>query len=251
MSVIGVLIDFDNIFPKAINKYTSEDVELTLKKILDVIKENVVNTEAIKIRLYGGWYMDTTLTQRASVISTMLPTLNTLFPMICNHNKRILGSVELAIQLYGQTYIWYNTFRERPGIPKLRIDLNAIGDKCNDDPATCPVKILKWFTEKKSRICRKPDCNTVHNSVFFERTQKYVDTMIACDIISMSMDKDVESVYVVSDDVDHFPAFAVSFHNPQSSASMKLIIGNDYNEALYNSILSPFGVEIKCIEIDK
>lgn len=251
MKTIGVLIDFDNIFPKAINLYTVDNITCVLQKILDVVKVNIIDAEIIRIRLYGGWYMNTTPTQRASVVSSMLTSLNnSLFPIISSPYKRLLGSVDLAIQLYGQSYIWYNTFRERAGIPKLRIDHNAVGDKCDDDPETCPVKILKWFTEKKSRICKRPDCNTAHNSVFFERTQKYVDTMLACDIISMSMDSDIESVYVVSDDVDHFPAFAVSYHHPNAAASLRLIISNDYNEALYNSILTPFGVDIKCIEVN-
>ena len=250
MKTVAVLIDFDNIFPRPISEYQQSDIEKALQTIISKIRHDNPDTDMLVFRLYGGWYTGNTLTSRASAIGSMLSSLNSIFPIIdLSLSKRINGTIDLATQLYGSSYTWYNSYRERPGIPNLRIDSTQMGATCNTSPDHCPVKILKKFTDKRNRICRNTGCTTNHSSVFFEKTQKYVDTMLACDIISFSLDDDVSAVYVFTDDVDIFPAFSVSSELPSSRTNLHLLILNDQNEVNYRHLLSAFCVDVSLITL--
>lgn len=248
MKTIGILVDFDNIFPRPINEYTTDIIKQVLSFSVNSLKGNMPDVNRFIIRLYGGWYEDNSFTPRASNISSMLPVLNAFFPILSPPKTIIQGNIELATQLYGHSFVWYNTYREHAGIPKLRIDHSALGIQCNSNANTCPVKILKKFTEKKQRVCDTAGCTTIHSSVFFQKTQKYVDTMIACDIINMSLDDEIIGVYVLSDDVDHFPAFAVAHDINTTKAKLGLFITNDQNINNYSSLLNSFEVDVTLIQ---
>lgn len=248
MKTVGILVDFDNIFPRPIGEYTEKDIRKVLLFVVNTVRAKLPDVERFIIRLYGGWYANNSLTARASTLSTMLPALNILFPILVPPKSIIQGNIEIATQLYGHTFVWYNTYREHAGLPKLRINHSVMGVQCGANASTCPVNILKKFTEKKQRVCVTAGCTTVHSSVFFQRTQKYVDTMVACDIISLGTDNEVIGVFVLSDDVDHFPAFAVAHDLQSTHAKLGLFIVNDQNVAPYSSFLSPFEIEVTLIQ---
>lgn len=247
MRNIGIIVDFDNIFPHSINQYSVEDIQRVLSFTIDSIRQKTPEIDRFIVRLYGGWFENNNLTPRASSISSMLPTLNSFFPILIQPKTIIYGNIELATQLYGHEYVWYNTYKEHAGLPKLRIDHSVLGSKCNSNPNTCPVKILKKFVDSKNRVCNMDGCTTIHSSVFFQRTQKYVDTMIACDIISMGTDDDFVGIYVLSDDVDHFPAFAVTHDLNKTEAKLGVFMTNTQNLDQYSSLLAPFEIDVTLI----
>lgn len=248
MKTVAVLIDFDNIFPKPINAYSSVDIQHVIDFAILTARAAIEDIGRFCIRLYGGWYENNSLTARASWVLSMFPLLNSAFPIITPPRSIIQGSTELATQLFGHSFIWYNSYREHMGIPKLRVNHNAIGSLCMTNKTNCPVEILKRFTEKKTKVCNASGCNTVHKDVFFERTQKYVDTMLACDIITLSADNDVAGIFVMSDDVDHFPAFAAARDLNMSNAKMGLLITNVQNKSNYETLLSSFAIEVTVIQ---
>ena len=243
MRNIGIIVDFDNIFPQAINHYSAKDIQRVLSFAINTRRLKIPEIDRFIVRLYGGWFENNSLTSRASSISAMLPTLNSVFPMLIQPKTIIYGSIELATQLY----VWYNTYKEHAGLPKLRIDHSVLGSECNSNPDTCPVKILKKFVDSKNRICNMVGCTTIHSSVFFQRTQKYVDTMIACDIISLGADDEFVGIYVLSDDVDHFPAFAVTHDLNKTKANLGVFMTNTQNLDLYSSLLAPFEIDVTLI----
>lgn len=247
MRNIGIIVDFDNIFPHAITQYSVEDIQRVLSFAIDSIRRKIPEIDRFIVRLYGGWFENNSLTPRASSISSMLPTLNSFFPMLIQPKTIIHGIIELATQLYGHEYVWYNTYKEHAGLPKLRIDHSVLGSECNSNPNTCPVKILKKFVDSKNRVCNMVGCTTIHSSVFFQRTQKYVDTMIACDIISMGADNEFVGIYVLSDDVDHFPAFAVTHDLNKTKANLGVFMTNTQNLVQYSSLLAPFEIDVTLI----
>lgn len=247
MKKVGILIDFDNIFPKPINEYSNGEVNNVVISVINKVRQDHHDADMMEFRLYGGWYSGNAFTPRASTLGAMLPSLNGVFPILELPSTRINGTVILATELYGSSFTWVNSYREKPGIPKLRIDTTQMSATCNTAPDHCPVKILKKFTEKKTKACKNTGCTTNHSSVFFERTQKYVDTMLACDVISYSLDEDVIAVYVLSDDVDIFPSFSVSSELPSSHTDLHLMIVNDQNEANYRHFLNPFNVEVSLL----
>lgn len=247
MKTIGILVDFDNIFPHTLSQNSEAQIRQVFSFVLNEVRGKITNVEKFLIRLYGGWYQNNSFTPKASGVSSMLPSLNSLFPVLVQPKTIIQGNIELATQLYGHTFVWYNTYREHDGIPKLRIDHSVLGSQCETNANTCPVKILKKFTEKKAKICDNAGCTTVHSSVFFQKTQKYVDTMIACDIISLGTDDEFVGIYVLSDDVDHFPAFAVAHDLNTTSAKMGLFVTNSQNVATYTALLAPFEIDVTLI----
>lgn len=249
MNKIGILVDFDNIFPRPLNEYVNGELCKLINNIVSIVRNEYTLVDMIEIRLYGGWYTGTSFTARASALAAMMPSLNSFFPILELPTKRINGFVELATQLYGSTFTWYNTYRERRGIPNLRVDTSRMSETCNSNPELCPVKILKRFTDKRTRVCRNAGCSTNHASVFFEKTQKYVDTMLACDVISYSLDEDVKAVYVVSDDVDIFPSFLVSSELPSSHTDLNLLIMNGQSVVDYTNLLSKFNVKVSLISL--
>lgn len=249
MRTIAILIDFDNIFPGPMNLYTNADIQRVISFSVNSAKASIPDVEKIVVRLYSGWYESNSLTARASAVLALLPSLNSMFPIIVQPRAIIHGSIELATQLYGHNFVWYNSYREHYGLPRLRVNTAAMGSQCESNKSICPVKILKKFTDKKQRICNTVGCNTVHGNVFFERTQKYVDTLVACDIISLSGDEDIAGIYVLSDDVDHFPAFAVAHDLNRTKAKMGLFITNDQHVASITALLSPFEITVTHIQL--
>ncbi len=249
MKTVTILIDFDNIFPKVISEYQNGEIETTITKVKDKVLLDYPEIENIVIRFYGGWYTGKVLTSRASSIASMIPSLQGIFPIHFPSSRLVHGNIELASQLYSSAYVWYDSYREHKGLPKLRIDHNVMGTTCSTSSEHCPVKILKKFVEKKNRICSNTGCSTMHSQVFFERTQKYVDTMMACDVICMSMEEDIEAIYVFSDDVDIFPSFAVSSSLTMTPTHLHLLILNDQNEKNYQNLLNNFGVNVSLLMI--
>lgn len=246
MKTVVILIDFDNIFPLPIGQYSFDSINSKISHAISLAQGRVPDVERVLIRLYGGWYEHTALTARASGVSVLLPSLNSSFPIISSETI-IYGNIELATQLYDHQFIWYNSYREHNGLPKLRVNSEALGSECETHKSTCPVRILERFTATKIRKCINDGCNTKHGEVFFSRAQKYVDTMIACDIITLCMQDEIKGVFVFSDDEDHFPAMAVARDVLSTKAILGLFILNAQNKDNYESFLSPFDIEVTLI----
>ena len=110
---IAILVDFDNWYP---NVLKSEDETKILNLLNNVINQIIPDSEEfeyISIGMYGGWYTGNVLTQKASVLSSMLPRLQNIFPFRkTNSQVLIQGEIKLATQLYDDEtsivqYIFY------------------------------------------------------------------------------------------------------------------------------------------------
>lgn len=248
MKTAGIIVDFDNIFKKPISHYSADDIRNVVAAAIGILRNQVPDIECIKVRLYGGWYQGRSMTQKASVLSSLIPAVETIFPIL-NPPQKIIGKIELATALYMQKYIWYDSYKEKAGIPTLRIDDTKLGDTCQVQPDMCPVKILRKFTEHKSKVCHHENCDTNHSEVFFEREQKYVDSMMVCDVIAMSMDSEISVITVMTDDVDVFPSFSTARMVSGESIIFNLLTPNTHHDILYQSILNEFGVTVKLITV--
>ena len=69
---------------KDINEYSKEQIESLFLKIIDYIS---IHNDVMQInfRLYGGWYQDDDLTNRASVVFQKISNID-IFPHIINQN---------------------------------------------------------------------------------------------------------------------------------------------------------------------
>jgi len=209
-----ILIDFDNWIKKPLNQIPDKDLEFLFSTyLLNFIGNEVY--DRIYIRLYGGWYKKNILTSKASELQMKLSQIS-IFPYI-NQQKRIIirGNIEIVnSSLNLPELIWTNTYHERNGIPRLRINVDKTTSVCTENSDKCPIKLLNNFTKHKNKRCSVLGCGNQHNEVFFTREQKMVDTLIACDLNYCSREKNIYNVQLVSDDIDHFPALIDSMDIP-------------------------------------
>lgn len=239
-----VIVDFDNFFPRQMSEYPAERLESFFNSIISDIINNNKDISEIIIRLYGGWYQGNGYSKKASELQATLQGIS-LFPIIIN-NVRIIGSLEMAEQMYGVNHTWTNTFQEKAGIQKVKIDWTRTGDSCTHSAPTCPVKILSNFIKNSSHQCLNIGCSTIQSNVFFRREQKIVDTMMTCDVLSFSEESDVNTIYIISDDIDLFPSIALS-KAKNSETKIIMAIKNQRLLSQYQSILSIFNAEARIL----
>lgn len=239
-----VIVDFDNYFPGQMSEYPAERLETFFNSIISDILTNNTEISEIIIRLYGGWYQGNVYSRKASELQATLQGIS-LFPIITN-NGRIVGSLEMAEQMYGVNHIWTNTFQEKAGIQKVKIDWTRTGAACTHSAPSCPVKILSNFIKNSNHHCSNTGCGTIQSNVFFRREQKIVDTMMTCDVLSFSEESDVNIIYIISDDIDLFPSIALS-KAKNAETKIIMVIKNQLLLGQYQSILSTFNAEAKII----
>lgn len=238
---VVVIVDFDNFFPKNMNDYSVEEINAFFNSIIETILRQFDDISFINIRLYGGWYKGVSFTQKASVLSSMLANVN-IFPVFIE-NKKVNGSLNMVQSQYGlDGYVWYDTYREKAGLQKFRIDSSKMGEHCTSNENVCAVKILDKFI-RKQKMCQNAGCTIVQQNVFIRREQKMIDTMMACDIIAYGGEENISSIVIVSDDIDIFPSIALcNKRNPQME--LTLVIKNNQSQAQYSSVLSPFNTKV-------
>jgi len=248
--IIFILIDFDNVFKKAINDYLLEEFELIIKEIIrDVLSLNLAPTE-IKIRFYGGWFKEDILTNRASSLQQLISSI-LIFPIV-GENARITGSIELATSLYYfPGYVWTNTYKEKEGIPRLRINYENLPSWCSLNRNECPTFVLNRFTSKKDKSCYHDHCEIKNSDVFTGIEQKMIDTIISCDLISFSQENDIAAVCLFSDDLDLLPPLGfLSIFKTERNPNLQihLFIKNERHIDLSKQMLKPFDVKINQYE---
>lgn len=236
---VYVLIDFDNYIKTLTEDLDETILELEFKNIFLDVLESFVEFESVCFRLYGGWFMEGTQTDRASKILQLLSNIN-LFPFI-KGRRVIKGRIELASTILNvPDLVWENTLVERDGIPRLRINQDEFDDNCDLSGIGCPAKMLYSFTKHKNKTCGINGCAKVQKQMFKAVEQKMVDTMIVCDIISIANDEEAIGVYIVSDDSDYFPAVALASTVKKGNLKIKIGMKNqslfDKHETLFESI---------------
>lgn len=236
-----VILDYNNVFCVNHN-LTVDQRRFIMSSVLRDIVLNHPSVDYIDVRLYGGWYQDNVLTRMGSQVMSEHLTMD-LFPIVMDNQRIIHGSQTVVESIHGIDYIWYNTYREKKGIPRLILNRNSHSELCENNKNHCPVHILERFARKQTRICSIEGCETSNGDAFIQMGQKMVDAMMVCDIISFSSSEKVESIYVLTDDVDLFPALAIG-HSNNPSLDIRLGIVNGRNVDIYREYLSFFNINV-------
>jgi uncharacterized LabA/DUF88 family protein len=238
-STAVIIVDFDNRFPGDIYAYPATEIEFLLKNTISTIYRTEPNVKYIKIRLYGGWYSGSNLTNRASALLSYMASFD-LFPLILRERK-IDGDIEMVKSLFESGYIWGDTYKERRGLPRVRIDHGSKGDLCDANKQQCPLHVLYKIMKNKHTPCHIDGCTTICQNVFFRREQKMVDTMIACDIILLAEKEEVECIYLISDDIDHLPSIAVC-RSKRLTMPITVMLQNSQSVSAYADIYNNFTI---------
>lgn len=247
MKTIEVIIDFDNYFGTEINKVTSEILELTFSELINFCEDNFLDFDRISIRLYGGWFNEMSLTKQASSLQQLLYNVS-IFPKVQN-GKIINGSIVMSSELHSiPNFTWGYTYKETKGIRRIRLDFDNIDELCSSNRETCPKFILYNFTRNKERKCKVNGCENIHRNVFKVIEQKMVDTLIACDILSLADDDATKGLIIISDDQDHFPALALAIEKQKLKQTRNLeqvflMVKNHRNYEFISDFLNPFDIK--------
>jgi hypothetical protein len=239
-----LLIDFDNICHGL--DPSGEELVPKINRWISLAVRVIPQATFVRIRLYGGWLNEGTLTTLASMLLAGIP--RDLFPVVdrSSGSDRILrGSVDLATRLVGVPQIeWGHTYQEKRGIPRLRMVERPRPDGCvaHDN---CPIDLLQKMSRRTDRECHTTGCLVRNNSAFLLREQKMVDTLMSCDIIEYS--RQGRHIIVMSNDLDLLPSVATAAGATRGSITH--VRGTDAGLGdLYSAELSDLGVNSADVE---
>lgn len=244
MKTIVILIDYDNYFSADVSKISPEQMELSFKDMVRLCESEFSDFNYIQIRLYGGWYKETSFTKVASEVQQLLRQVN-VFPKVVSGKPVLNGTIELATTLHIKPgFEWRYTHKEREGVSRIRINHECADGLCKENRTTCPKYLLYKFTDRKDRKCFVDGCDNLQKNVFKSAEQKMVDTLIACDVISASEDNTVIGVLVISDDQDHLPSLALaSIKKNENVQSIVLGIRNEQVNEFVSNFMQPFNIK--------
>ncbi|MFY0409232.1 hypothetical protein [Solicola sp. PLA-1-18] len=201
---VGMLVDFDNVFPPN-DPSSPNSVKHDLLGWIRMVVEASATVEQIDIRLYGGWAAHEMLSRRGSEVAAMLDFIDP-FPLVRPDGQFLRGSISLARGPIGDSSVLLDdTYRRRQSPPRLRLANTPHPVGCQERGHSCPVKILKKFTQKGDQLCAASSCSVTASSAFVVHEQKMVDTLLACDILEIALDSSFASTFVVSGDTDFVP----------------------------------------------
>jgi len=237
--MIYILIDFDNFFAYS----PTDDFNWLKTEFNELINQAfAINRKAdfLHFRLYGGWMENALQTNIASKIQQAIASFN-FFPFF-NRTEKIFiqGEIELATRLISIPDMeWDDTVRMRSGIPRLRLAGSGMPAGCRGTNESCPVRILYRFAEKKTKKCPVAGCPATNESAFKIVEQKMVDTMLSCDIISLSDDPRVEGIIAVSDDFDLLPPVVTAVERAKKQSKQIILLKKKHSH--HDSIFDKLG----------
>ncbi len=200
----------------------------------------VPNVGRVVIRLYGGWMENGVLTQKGSELQQAIAGLDP-FPLPLPGGKGLLrGELILATRLYSLASVeWGHTLKTREGLPRIKL---AADMSCQEDRANCPVKSFAHFSQKPGKTCPIEACEGTNRRTFMRQEQKMVDTMMACDILTMPRESGIVRLLVLSDDLDLLPPIAVAAGAYRSHIT--LVLTRERRDDPYVAVLNGLGVNL-------
>lgn len=203
-----VLVDYDNV--KII--FRNRGLEHVVSRIISNITPNLDKKyNRVRIRLYGGWYHNQTLSKKAQNLASDIANK---FPKVENINfnnvlyKSIINA-ELAYTLeFDHKHKLFNTYRRKRTPSGIKANKPPY-QNCQNQPNCDLINIHKFINKKK---CPHASCGVTHNGVLEKNEQKLVDTMLTSDIIYLSFNDNNELCVVTSDD-DILPGINTALNN--------------------------------------
>ena len=199
-----ILVDYDNIGTE-ISRLGI--VHLVNRIVSKIDPTDVDNNLRIKIRLYGGWYLNNNITHQAQVLSADISENFPNTALLSDNTTNVIVNCEMAYSILADpSNHLFSTFRPR-GIPWGLKAHNPI-TSCGCTNANCPIVATHHFL--KNNVCGV--CNTIKpEDVFYRGEQKLVDTMLTSDLIFSSNQH--ANLGVVSSDDDFWPGIKTTLTN--------------------------------------
>lgn len=201
MPILNVLVDYDNVEPVL----RSTGPTNLAKSLLQLVPGAVIaRHDRTKVRLYGGWRCQGTLTTSAQ---RLVPDIQAGSPFAMTvqvyggPSKQVPSTIELADKPIGTTIQLSETLaRDRP-IRKFRVRPNPWAE-CSDCNS-CSLNHLVGAAYNTQ--CGRLGCTAQLGNLFVRDEQKMVDTLIVADIAHLALSEGASDLVVVSSDIDMWP----------------------------------------------
>lgn len=198
---IRIFVDYDNL---SVSHKAAGLIDVVTRALLASPLDTCDALADCEVRVYGGWYSQTTLTPRAQDVSA---EIQRTFPFTIRC-PTVLGPLcivrvhgELAVALAKEpSNSLYNTFRLRQIPGDLRCG-NPVSLGCT--LSHCRLGGLPDLF--KHQKCAEPGCSITIDKFLFRHEQKLTDTLLTCDLI-YAAGFAPNIIIVVSDDDDLLPA---------------------------------------------
>lgn len=197
-----VLVDYDNIEPDEQKK----GLQYIVDKIAACIApENLVETRRLLIRLYGGWYSNTSITSKAQDLQIEIDSKFPTTSILSDGETSIMVQCEIAYStLVEPKFHLFHTFREKSITnsiyAKTPLEINCL-------ESNCILAIINEFINNK----RCPKCGSVKiKDVLYKKEQKLVDSMIITDLLNES--SLASCIGLLSSDDDCWPGIRASLN---------------------------------------
>ena len=237
-----VLLDFNNVFTGDLTLISSNDIEYKLMVPIRKMLSDYSDIDRIEIRAYGGWYQQGALTNKASAAFTLLSGIDCAIPLQ-NHGRWVRWRIENVISAYGTNHFWDNTYRQKNGLPRIMVNTDAQRERCGVDKIHCPVEIVKKISKGSEKICHVDGCTLKAGDIFQTFGQKMVDTLIACDILTIADEQETDAIAVMTDDVDILPALVVSSMKYNQVGYYIATHNNQHATQDFPTMLNPYNIK--------
>ncbi len=199
MMKLSVLVDFDNL----LKLDRERGLDHCVNRIVQTIGASALPPNSrVHLRLYGGWYVNQTLSRRAQ---ELIASVEAGFPKPilvgasdAPYNARV--TVELARSLLvAPSQDVFHTYRVRAAPDNIECKSPPYTNCVN--PTHCKLFNLHIFLQSKS--CPADHCTLSPAKILRRPEQKLVDTMIVADLIQITLHN--TTVVLVSSDDDMYP----------------------------------------------
>lgn len=200
MTTLAVFIDYDNLLP---GQKSAGILDVVTKALIQIPRDSGLMRAKCEVRVYGGWYEGTAITQLAQHVTVELqrdfPTIIRL-PNATGEATTVATTAELAVALLQEPgHHMFNTYRRKRRPANIRVEL-PVTVGCTDPDCILPsVKKLL-----KTGRCPKPGCTVSVADLVYRHEQKIVDTMLTCDLLHAAT-AGTQCVVLVSGDDDFLP----------------------------------------------
>lgn len=205
-----VLVDYDNCAPQERHGGVESFSTILLERLWQRLDARWL-APRVHIRLYGGWYIGNQKSPIAQSLSVEIQAVQPFsfqpFTPRPPHTLPTIVSVELAQSLIiTPTRDFFDTYRTKQA-PK-NLNAKSAEDAGCLQPDSCGLRNMRSFFRKK--CCPEVGCLIDLHQFMSRSEQKLVDVMLSTDALHLAMNRQEETLVVVSSDHDIWPAIHYS-----------------------------------------
>lgn len=196
-----ILVDYHNLPLRVVDAGVAQ-----LASTVDSLAYSIYpDTEETTVRLYGGWYDHSGLSNQGTRVTQ---EINRHFPLPLRRDGGKIRYVrcEIASSLVSlKAELFFATVRQRRGMDTF---LRGVAPPGCIDTANCTIPtVLEWSRRKG---CPTAGCPVRTIDAFVCNQQKLVDTLMCCDLITLASAGSSMRLFLVSEDDDLIPALLLA-----------------------------------------